>query len=250
MSLAFQQGGSHERGVACHNCGKTGVVITSKNLRPKTLFMADQMKVRLPSCPKCFNVQFSGLSLSRDISPTSALSTEVHSLENYVKSRLKRGALKYAKSIRDRISQKSQKYDSIWRYIQSDIDRLKDAPPKAIRSSAPFILRDIMKMNKLHAKLCEIVHMASCVIETDYEKAKSSARAALRDKSLRDSLFSASKFLCASCQSSEDLTIDHILPVVLGGGSERSNLQVLCRRCNSSKGKRFIQNKERAKSED
>lgn len=38
------------------------------------------------------------------------------------------------------------------------------------------------------------------------------------------------------CRSTEDLTVDHIVPVVRGGRSEVDNLQTLCRRCNSRKG--------------
>lgn len=41
---------------------------------------------------------------------------------------------------------------------------------------------------------------------------------------------------CAACPSINDLEIDHILPVVLGGTSNPSNLQLLCLPCNRSKG--------------
>lgn len=36
---------------------------------------------------------------------------------------------------------------------------------------------------------------------------------------------------CAWCQATRDLTIDHIKPLSQGGGWERENLRVLCRRC-------------------
>lgn len=41
---------------------------------------------------------------------------------------------------------------------------------------------------------------------------------------------------CALCPSRERLTIDHIVPVVLGGTHDESNLRVLCGPCNSRKG--------------
>lgn len=46
---------------------------------------------------------------------------------------------------------------------------------------------------------------------------------------------------CRSCGSTEDLTVDHILPRSRGGGNERENLQALCRTCNSSKGARTME---------
>ena len=43
--------------------------------------------------------------------------------------------------------------------------------------------------------------------------------------------------VCRVCHKTEDLTIDHIRPSALGGANEVDNLQVLCRRCNTSKGR-------------
>jgi 5-methylcytosine-specific restriction enzyme A len=42
---------------------------------------------------------------------------------------------------------------------------------------------------------------------------------------------------CSKCGATEDLTGDHVLAVARGGVSDASNIQVLCRSCNSSKGK-------------
>lgn len=43
---------------------------------------------------------------------------------------------------------------------------------------------------------------------------------------------------CIECDTSEDLTVDHIVPVILGGKTNPDNLQTLCRPCNSRKGSR------------
>ena len=46
---------------------------------------------------------------------------------------------------------------------------------------------------------------------------------------------------CKQCKSTKDLTVDHIVPLVDLHPDLRyeiSNLQVLCRKCNSSKGDR------------
>jgi 5-methylcytosine-specific restriction endonuclease McrA len=39
-----------------------------------------------------------------------------------------------------------------------------------------------------------------------------------------------------SCSSSEDPTVDHIIPLGLGGFNTIENVQVLCAACNSEKG--------------
>ena len=51
----------------------------------------------------------------------------------------------------------------------------------------------------------------------------------------RDGRFCSNK----SCGSPHDLTIDHIVSPLLGGENILSNLQLLCRKCNSSKGKKL-----------
>lgn len=48
-------------------------------------------------------------------------------------------------------------------------------------------------------------------------------------------LFDQTYSYCLRCGSTDDLTIDHIVPLAKGGGSEFLNLQCLCRLCNSSK---------------
>jgi 5-methylcytosine-specific restriction endonuclease McrA len=45
---------------------------------------------------------------------------------------------------------------------------------------------------------------------------------------------------CVVCESTEDLTLDHVIPLTKGGeGFDPANLTTLCRSCNSSKGNRF-----------
>lgn len=45
--------------------------------------------------------------------------------------------------------------------------------------------------------------------------------------------------VCLSCGNSE-LTVDHVVPIHMGGRNSIENLQPLCRSCNSSKGTRTI----------
>jgi 5-methylcytosine-specific restriction endonuclease McrA len=41
---------------------------------------------------------------------------------------------------------------------------------------------------------------------------------------------------CVICGSTENLQIDHIIPVISNGTNDADNLQVLCKACNTSKG--------------
>lgn len=46
---------------------------------------------------------------------------------------------------------------------------------------------------------------------------------------------------CKKCNADHDTVIDHIIPVKLGGSGNIQNLQILCRRCNSKKSARLIE---------
>ena len=49
--------------------------------------------------------------------------------------------------------------------------------------------------------------------------------------------------LCQHCKTKscfKTLSIDHIIPISLGGGNEIGNLQPLCLKCNQKKGNRYI----------
>lgn len=52
----------------------------------------------------------------------------------------------------------------------------------------------------------------------------------------RQAVFSRDGNCCLKCSSREDLAIDHIVPLASGGDNAITNLQTLCKRCNSSKG--------------
>jgi hypothetical protein len=49
----------------------------------------------------------------------------------------------------------------------------------------------------------------------------------------RENVYARDGSKCTECGTSDDLTIDHIRPLVYGGTHNESNLRVLCRSCNS-----------------
>lgn len=57
-------------------------------------------------------------------------------------------------------------------------------------------------------------------------------------REVRAAIYNRDGHRCAACGSADDLTIDHIYPVSLGGSDDPANLQTLCRPCNCRKGAR------------
>ena len=55
-----------------------------------------------------------------------------------------------------------------------------------------------------------------------------------------DALFVAQSGKCAGCGHAKKLEIDHIIPIARGGLNAMPNLQLLCRKCNASKGARTM----------
>lgn len=55
-------------------------------------------------------------------------------------------------------------------------------------------------------------------------------------QSVRWEVFEADDYTCRRCGVRRDLTVDHVVARVNGGGDDRGNLQTLCRTCNSRKG--------------
>jgi len=65
------------------------------------------------------------------------------------------------------------------------------------------------------------------------------AQAFISKKKIRIWLFKRDRWRCLCCSSSKQLTVDHIVPVNKGGNNTLSNLQTLCRSCNSRKSDSF-----------
>lgn len=55
---------------------------------------------------------------------------------------------------------------------------------------------------------------------------------------VRRLVYERDEFCCVICGSTDDLTLDHIYPWLLGGSDTEDNLRTLCRSCNSRKGAR------------
>jgi hypothetical protein len=59
-------------------------------------------------------------------------------------------------------------------------------------------------------------------------------------KNIRNFIFKRDGYKCLACGTTDKLSIDHIIPINKGGENRISNLQTLCRRCNSRKSDNYI----------
>lgn len=57
---------------------------------------------------------------------------------------------------------------------------------------------------------------------------------------MRELVFERDGYACVYCGSGADLHVDHVHPVILGGGHEMENLVTACAPCNLSKGSKTV----------
>ncbi len=58
-------------------------------------------------------------------------------------------------------------------------------------------------------------------------------------KIVRDRILKRDGHKCCRCPSTENLEIDHIIPLSKGGRHDEDNFQTLCRTCNRKKSNKF-----------
>jgi len=75
-------------------------------------------------------------------------------------------------------------------------------------------------------------------LKINYEHARQVANEAISDSQTREAVFARDDHKCRECGSREWLSIDHVVPVLLGGANEMDNYQTLCVPCNSRKGEK------------
>jgi 5-methylcytosine-specific restriction enzyme A len=62
---------------------------------------------------------------------------------------------------------------------------------------------------------------------------------------VRSYVFDRDGHQCRICGATENLAIDHIIPLAQGGTNDISNFQTLCQSCNSRKGARITPENQR-----
>jgi 5-methylcytosine-specific restriction endonuclease McrA len=68
------------------------------------------------------------------------------------------------------------------------------------------------------------------------DEAKRRRRRVKPTKTQRQAILERDGFKCVRCGSTDDLTVDHIIPAAKGGTKQPDNLETLCSVCNEFKG--------------
>lgn len=104
-------------------------------------------------------------------------------------------------------------------------------------------LRELKKFMRFQSSLCDEL-MNNRQLQLKYRNRKSIP------PKLRKAVYERDNHTCKCCAGKTNLSVDHIVPFVFGGSDELSNLQTLCRSCNSRKATNswgeFIQKNTRA----
>jgi hypothetical protein len=108
-----------------------------------------------------------------------------------------------------------------------------------------------MNKNKIYIKQLKELREENKRLSSKYLKR---ARHQILDK-VKKAVFKRDGYICLCCGATEDLTVDHIVPISKGGNNKASNLQTLCFNCNLRKGDsyfdyRFIERKSLLKNKN
>lgn len=87
--------------------------------------------------------------------------------------------------------------------------------------------------------LCEELGIAPDNTTSATEECKSKSRPVV-SKAKRNAVLDEFGNKCLCCGSYDDICIDHVVPLSLGGFNRVDNMQPLCRSCNSKKGVKTI----------
>lgn len=128
-----------------------------------------------------------------------------------------------------------------------DADLSIDKTIRSIDGGIHGLIDKIQKMGEERTRMLSIKRTLMDALdkspEASYEIRRLKANAFISRQDVRAAVFIRDGFKCKSCGTRIDLSIDHVVPVKLGGGDNLENFQTLCRSCNSAKGPRLQRNK-------
>ena len=137
------------------------------------------------------------------------------------------------------------KYDFMYAYSNSNISCSKIEHAQTLLYDAEEVSQSFLANNTQRNNAFLVIEIAKELIKKKEQSLlkKQLTRKRRSDFQInRDRLFllliEQNESKCVKCNSIDKLSVDHIVPISKGGSDEISNLQILCIRCNSSKGDR------------
>jgi hypothetical protein len=235
--------GSGERGVLsgaqqpCRYCGEENERFRRmllSDLRLKKQQRARNLGIRFPVCTRCLSGLWNG-----HIAPATPPSTII--LRDAAK-RMRSEVVRHGKATGwTRALELISSLDGVAALLAKEEDSLKP------------LIEEVMARAGMVEEIKRCRDQAKQQIEkfsgVSYKLAREIASREIRNPILREQVLSRCSNRCVHCGTAENLSIDHIMAVVNGGGSEISNLQALCIPCNSAKGARMVGVINRATSE-
>ena len=92
----------------------------------------------------------------------------------------------------------------------------------------------LLLQQNLNRTLTGVSNLITAPSKEEIEKERRKLTDSMRYKIMRKDSFHC--VLCGATGKDDNLVIDHIYPVALGGKTKQENLRTLCRTCNSGKG--------------
>ena len=196
-------------GVACHQ------PLAKKHLR--LYFNWNDLQPQYAVCNKCLTGK-ERPSSKNNLYAFSKVFAKAELME-LAESKDYDGYLKYVKKIESSIQQNEA-------LIKKCIDDIKNA------SERLNTLKEVLSYTVAESENYKELHYEHARAVSFYEVSKHKKEVFKRDGNK-----------CVFCGSTRRLEIDHIKPVLLGGGNEIENLQVLCKSCNCRKGAKYEESK-------
>lgn len=208
-------------GLLCSYCGSHSSIANSSKTKFKKFITQKKLSVRIPICGRCWNLilngQLSESASSSDIQISAAIEDSVKKCNQMSKST----------SLDDLLSL-SESIDGMCSVLSNATADFNQKANEAARAAD--------RVSRLESFIDKMKYSVSEKFKSNYESCRSFASRYISNPELRDRVFRRDGFKCATCGSVEYLSVDHIHPVIKGGGNEDDNLQTLCLPCNLKKG--------------
>ncbi len=189
---------------------------------------------RTPICAKCL------CSVSQNRIPVTSTKQDLDCVK----------MIDYIKSAADGLSKKTPLHKI--KQFCDELDKLAEIKKLAVfefEAKAREAEQAAKKIEWLRSSIDEATFVLTRKTKLSYEFCRKVANKCCSDLETRNAVFSRDGGKCVQCGIDENLSVDHIKSVKLGGANDLDNLQTLCLPCNVKKGWKIEGRRLRPKQE-